>query len=57
MGDKSGQTLNTDDGHVEEVRANLKVELVGLDDELVMEYEKERDSMKMLKVLSEKMHE
>ena len=37
---KSSKT--TDDGHIKEIGANLKVELVGLDDELVTEYERKR---------------
>ena len=37
---KSSKT--TDDDHIKETGANLKVELVGLDDELVLEYERKR---------------
>ena len=41
-GQKWKSSKTTADGHIKEIGANLKVELVGLEDELVMEYERKR---------------
>ena len=43
-GQKRKSSKTTDDSHIKETGANLKVELVGLDDELVIEYERKRFS-------------